>query len=100
MTDDPSPLLAGVQLLLDSDALPIAIVGLMFIEAGVLLAWHRRRANGLRPMLLFSFLGAGGALMAALYFHRRPEGGALGFALAMLAALVLHVWHVALLARR
>ncbi|HYW31908.1 MAG TPA: hypothetical protein VE869_10415 [Gemmatimonas sp.] len=86
--------------MLDSDALPIAVVGLILIEAGVLLAWHRRTANGLRPMLLFSFLGAGCALVAALYFHRRPDGGAVGFALSMLAALALHVWHVALLARR
>jgi hypothetical protein len=94
------PLFDAMQPLLDSDALPMAIVGMILIEGGLLLAWHRRTQNGLRPALLFSFLGAGLALVSALYFHRRPDSGAAGFALSMLAALVFHLWHVALLARR
>ena len=93
-------LLDALQPLLDSDALPIVVAGLICIEGGLLLAWHRRTQNGLRPALLMSFLGAGLALVSALYFHRRPDNGSAGFALSMLAALVFHLWHVALLARR
>jgi hypothetical protein len=47
-----------------------------------------------------SFLGAGGSLVAAMIFHRRPEPSPEGFALAMLAALVIHLWHIIVLLRR
>lgn len=65
----------------------------------MLFAWHRHTHNALRPALLLSFLGAGCALVTALYYHRR-DGGAIPFTLAMVAGLALHLWHVALLARR
>lgn len=86
--------------LLRSDALPVAILALIVVEGIALILWHRRTGRGPRPALTLSFLGAGFALMAALYFHRRDDGSYLGFALAMVVALLMHVWHVAQLARR
>ena len=49
---------------------------------------------------IVSFLGAGGSLVAAMIFHRRADPSPELFALAMLAALVLHLWHIAVLLRR
>ena len=86
--------------LLRSDTLPIAVLALILLEAFALVSWHRRSGRGPRPALTLSFLGAGFAFMAALYFHRRDDGSYLGFAIAMLASLILHVWHVAQLSRR
>ncbi len=86
--------------LLRSDALPLAILGMIVLESVLLLGWYKKTGHGPRPALTISFLGAGFALMAALYFHRRDDGSTWGFALAMFAALLLHVWHVAQLARR
>jgi hypothetical protein len=73
----------------NSDALPIGILGLIIVEALV--------PNTAR---ILSFLGAGGSLVAAMIFHRRPEPSPEGFAIAMLSAMVIHLWHIAVLLRR
>lgn len=86
--------------LFDADAFPLVVLALIFLEGLALFAQHRRTGRGPTPALLLTFLGAGFALIVALYFHRRAEHAPLGFALAMFAALVLHVWHVVQLARR
>jgi len=87
-----------------SDALPIGILALIVIEATVLVIWQRRNPTSAlgapNTARIVSFLGAGGSLVAAMIFHRRPEPSPEGFALAMLAALVLHLWHIAVLLRR
>ena len=88
----------------DSDWLPIGILVLIVFEALVLYVWQRR--NPQSPLgspntaRIVSFLGAGGSLVAAMIFHRRPEPFPEGFALAMLAALVIHLWHISVLLRR
>lgn len=88
----------------NSDALPIGILALIVIEATVLVLWQRRNPGSAlgapNTARIVSFLGAGGSLVAAMIFHRRPEPSPEGFALAMLAALVLHLWHIAVLLRR
>lgn len=85
--------------LLASDLVPLAALGVIGLEGVVLLVRHRRTGRGPAPALTVSFLASGAALMTALYFHRRPDGVA-GFGLAMTAALALHLWHLARLARR
>jgi hypothetical protein len=88
----------------DSDALPIGILVLIVIEATVLYLWQRRSPSSAlgspNAARIVSFLGAGGSLVAAMIFHRRPDPSPEGFALAMLAALVIHLWHIAVLLRR
>ena len=88
----------------DSDALPIGILALIVIEATGLLLWQRRNPNSAlgapNTARIVSFLGAGGSLVAAMIFHRRPDASPEGFALAMLSALVLHLWHIVVLLRR
>ena len=88
----------------DSDALPIGILVLILIEALVLYIWQRRHPDSAlgRPNTarIVSFLGAGGSLVAAMIFHRRPEPSPEGFAIAMLSAMVIHLWHIAVLLRR
>jgi hypothetical protein len=84
--------------LLASDLVPLAALGVIGLEAIVLLVRHRRTGRGPAPRVVVSFLASGAALMAALYFHRRPDGVA-GFGLAMTAALGLHLWHLARLSR-
>ena len=88
----------------NSDALPIGILALIVVEAAVLVYWQRRNpASALgspNTARIVSFLGAGGSLVAAMIFHRRPEPSPEGFALAMLCALVIHLWHIAVLLRR
>lgn len=86
--------------LLNGDAFPLVVLAVIVVEGLVLFAQHRRSRRGPAPALVISFLGAGFALVIALYFHRRAEQAPLGFALAMLAALALHVWHLVQLARR
>jgi hypothetical protein len=93
--DTPGGALAA---LLESDLVPLVAIAVLALEGVVLL----RPSIGARRIpadLVASFLASGAALLAALYFHRRP-GGALGFGVAMTAALVLHLWHLARLARR
>ncbi|MEN9509700.1 MAG: hypothetical protein RLZZ621_2263 [Gemmatimonadota bacterium] len=88
----------------DSDALPIGILAWILIEATVLVLWQRRNPES--PLgtpnvaRIVSFLGAGGSLVAAMIFHRRDDPSPLGFAIAMLSSLVLHLWHIIILLRR
>ncbi len=88
----------------DSDALPIGILVLIAFEATVLYVWQRRNPGS--PLgtpntaRIVSFLGAGGSLVAAMIFHRRPEPSPEGFAVAMLSAMVIHLWHIVVLLRR
>ena len=88
----------------DSDALPIGILVLIIVEAAGLVLWQRR--NPTSPLgppnaaRILTFLGAGGSLVAAMIFHRRADASPQGFALAMMAALVLHLWHIVVLLRR
>jgi len=88
----------------DSDMLPIGILVLIVIEAAVLYVWQARKPSS--PLgspntaRIVSFLGAGGSLVAAMIFHRRPDPSPEGFALAMLSALVIHLWHITVLLRR
>jgi hypothetical protein len=35
-----------------------------------------------------------------MIFHRRPDPSPEGFAMAMLSAMVIHLWHIAVLLRR
>lgn len=90
---------AALATWMDSDAVPLVALAVIAIEAVVLLAQRRRTGRGPAADLTVSFLASGAALMTALYFHRRPDGLA-GFGLAMTAALALHLWHLARLARR
>lgn len=88
----------------DSDALPIGILVLILVEALVLIVWQRRNPDS--PLgspntaRIVSFLGAGGSLVAAMIFHRRAVPSPEGFAIAMLCAMVIHLWHIAVLLRR
>ncbi len=88
----------------DSDALPIGILVLILVEALVLIIWQRRNPDS--PLgspntaRIVSFLGAGGSLVAAMIFHRREVPSPEGFAIAMLCAMVIHLWHIAVLLRR
>lgn len=88
----------------DSDALPIGILVLILVEALVLIIWQRRNPES--PLgspnaaRIVSFLGAGGSLVAAMIFHRREVPSPEGFAVAMLCAMVIHLWHIAVLLRR
>ena len=88
----------------NSDALPLGILVLIALEATVLVVWQRRhQPSPLGPpntARILSFLGAGGSLVVAMIFHRRPEPAPLGFAAAMLSSLVLHLWHIVVLLRR
>lgn len=83
-----------------SDAFPVAVGALILAEALVLSAWMRRTGRRAQTAALFTFLAAGAAFAGALYFHRRPDGDETGFALAMMTAFAMHVWHVLLLSRR
>lgn len=85
---------------LASDAVPAVILILIAAEALLLGAWHRRTGKGPSPLLMLSFLGAGFALVAALLLQRRAAAAPGPFAVALLAALLFHLWHLALLSRR
>ena len=88
----------------DSDALPVGILVLIVVEAAVLVHWQRRNPESAlgspHAARIVSFLGDFGSLVAAMIFHRRPDPSPEGFALAMLCALVIHLWHIAVLLRR
>lgn len=79
--------------------LRVVMVGVV-IEALVLIAWHRRTGRGPRPLLVCSFLGAGLAFLAALSVSRAHGDPPLAFLIALTLALVFHIWHLVLLARR
>ena len=82
---------------LASDGMIVFMLAVVVIEATALMIWHRRTSQGPEPVQLLSFLGAGAALMAAMFFVKRIKKSALPFASALLAALFFHIWHVALL---
>jgi hypothetical protein len=69
-------------------------------EAALLVWWHRRSGRGPRPVLTLTFLGAGAAFLLALLALRAPAAPGWAFLLALTLALVLHVWHLALLWQR
>lgn len=79
--------------------LRIVMAGVI-VEAIALIVWHRRTGRGPRPLLVCSFLGAGFAFVAALYVVRAHDAPSAAFLIALTTALVFHVWHLALLARR
>ncbi|HMS02844.1 MAG TPA: hypothetical protein PKE51_07710 [Gemmatimonadaceae bacterium] len=83
-----------------SPAFLLGICAAVVIEAAVLVAWHRRTGRGPRPMATLSFLGAGLSFLAALYFLRAQPAPSFAFISALTSALVFHVWHLVLLARR
>jgi len=92
----------GLTSLINSDGLPLGILALIGAELAAILWWQRRAGAtaGARVSRVVSFLGAGAALMAAMVFHRREVPAPELFALAMLAALLFHVWHLSVLLRR
>lgn len=96
MADAPVP--AAMAAWLDSDAAPLSAFALLVAETAGLLWWRRRTGRGVSADRALTFAASGAALLLALVFHRRP-GGAGAFALAMLAALGFHAWHLARLAR-
>jgi hypothetical protein len=79
--------------------LQLVMLGVV-VEAAALLLFHRRTGRGPRPMLVCSFLGAGLAFLVALYAVRALVSPSIVFIVALTSALVFHVWHLALLARR
>ena len=90
--------------IVNADALPVGILALVVVETLTLVWWQRRRERAAprstRVLQILTFMGAGAALIAAMLFHRRGVPAPGLFALAMLAALVLHVWHLSVLLRR
>lgn len=70
------------------------------VEALVLVLWHQRTGHGPRPLEVCTFLGAGLAFVVALYAARAHDGTSATFVIALTGALVLHVWHLAVLSRR
>lgn len=78
----------------------LAVVAAVVVEAAVLVLWHRRTGRGPRPAATVSFLGAGLSFLAALYLVRAQDAPSAAFLIALTSALVFHVWHLAILARR
>lgn len=87
------------ELLAPARLLDLVIV--VVVVEGLVLVWHRRRTGrGMPVREVAAFLGAGLALLVAgraavgavAPLAPRPLGV---FALAMLAALAAHVWHLA-----
>jgi len=83
--------------ILASDGMIGFMLGVVVVEAATLYIWHKQTSRGPQPVELMSFLGAGAALMSAMFFVKRIKKSALPFATALLAALFFHIWHVALL---
>lgn len=70
-----------------------AIIILVAIEMVVMLLYRRHRRRGMPVPEVISFLGAGAGLLLAL--RVLVTGGHFAaFAIAMLIALFMHVWHV------
>ncbi|MCU0615783.1 MAG: hypothetical protein MUD17_01685 [Gemmatimonadaceae bacterium] len=78
----------------------LGIMGAVLVEAAALIVWHRRTGRGPRPLATVSFLGAGLAFLGALYVLRAHQSPSLAFLSALTLALVFHVWHLVILARR
>jgi len=70
-----------------------AIIVLVALEMVALLLYRRRRNRGMPVPEVISFLGAGAGLLLALRVLV-TDGPFAVFALAMLVALVMQVWHV------
>ena len=86
--------------LVGSPTFLLGIMGAVVLEAIALVVWHRRTGRGPRPLATVSFLGAGVALLAAVYVLRAHTSPPLAFLIALTVALVFHVWHLVILARR
>jgi hypothetical protein len=86
--------------LIASPAVLRLILAGVVVEAGVLVWWRRQSGRGPQPALTLTFLGAGAAFLLALLALRAPTAPGWAFLLALTLALVLHVWHLALLWRR
>jgi hypothetical protein len=82
---------------LASDGMIVFMLGVVVVEATVLVLWNRSTGNGPVPVELLTFLGAGASLMFSMFFVRRVEQHPLFFAFSLLAALIFHALHVALL---
>lgn len=82
---------------LASDGMIVFMIGVVVVEATVLVLFNRRTGGGPVPVDLLTFLGAGGSLMFSMFFVRRVEQRPLAFAFSLLSALVFHAWHVVLL---
>ena len=82
---------------LASDGMIVFMIGVVVVEATVLVLWHRSTGRGPAPMELLTFLGAGGSLMFSMFWVRRVDKHPLLFAFALLSALIFHAVHVMLL---
>ena len=82
---------------LASDGMIVFMIGVVVVEATVLVLFNRRTGDGPVPVDLLTFLGAGGSLMFSMFFVRRVEKRPLSFAFSLLCALFFHAWHVAML---
>jgi hypothetical protein len=82
---------------LASDGMIVFMIGVVVVEATVLVLFNRRTGGGPMPVDLLTFLGAGGSLMFSMFFVRRVEKHPLVFAFSLLSALFFHAWHVMLL---
>lgn len=82
---------------LASDGMIVFMIGVVVLEATVLVLFNRRTGGGPVPVDLLTFLGAGGSLMFSMFFVRRVEKHPLLFAFSLLCALCFHAWHVVLL---
>jgi hypothetical protein len=102
MRDAPVPtrMSSSLAAVVASPAFLLGICAAVVLEATVLVVWHRRTGHGPRPMATLSFLGAGLSFLAALYFLRAQPAPSFAFISALTSALVFHVWHLVLLARR
>jgi K+ transporter len=70
-----------------------AIIVMVAIEMIAMLLYRRQTHRGMPASEVISFLGAGAGLLLALRVWV-ADGPFVGFASAMLLALVMHVWHV------
>ncbi|MBC8086596.1 MAG: hypothetical protein H7Z40_04980 [Phycisphaerae bacterium] len=70
-----------------------AIMVLVAVELIALLLYRRRTNRGMLMSEAISFLGAGAGLLLALRVLV-TNGPFVVFALAMLIALAMHIWHV------
>ena len=70
------------------------ILGLMLLEAGLLLAWRRLRGGGIAPLDLLGNLAAGAALLLALRIAL-TGGSEVALALALAASLLGHLFDLA-----
>lgn len=70
-----------------------AIIVLVGLEMAAMLLYRRHKKRGMPVSEVVSFLGAGAGLLVALRVLV-TDGPFVLFAVAMLASLVMHLWHV------